>query len=92
MPLGKTDLYLYDKTIIKNDTNADEASLRAFDEEMKSEEWDVTISNAITGKSVFESHIEGANVEIDASEWASGIYVVNASIGKKTLTKKFAVK
>ena len=54
-------------------------------------EWDVTVSNAMTGKIVYESHTTGASLEIIATEWTPGIYVIKACVANQVLTQKIVV-
>ena len=73
---------------------AKEYSVEAFERfvsELAEREWDVTVSNALTGKTVYEYHATGASLEINAAEWVSGIYVVNVHVGNQVLTQKVVV-
>jgi len=66
-------------------------TLSRFVSQLSERKWDVTVTEATTGKTVYESHTKGASHEINAAEWASGIYVIKASIGNQMLTQKIFV-
>lgn len=66
-------------------------ALSRFVSGLAGRKWDVTVSDALTGKVVYECHTTGASLEINAAEWASGIYVIKASIGNQMLTQKIFV-
>lgn len=66
-------------------------ALACFTNELAGREWDVTVSNAMTGKIVYESHTTGASLEIIATEWTPGIYVIKACVANQVLTQKIVV-
>ena len=66
-------------------------ALSRFVSGLAGRKWDVTVSDALTGKVVYECHTTGASLEINAAEWASGIYVVKTSVGSQVLTQKIFV-
>lgn len=66
-------------------------ALACFTNELAEREWDVTISNAMTGKIVYECHTTGASLEINATEWTPGIYVIKACVANQELTQKIVV-
>jgi len=66
-------------------------TLSRFVSQLSERKWDVTVTEATTGKTVYESHTKGVSHEINAAEWASGIYVIKASIGNQMLTQKIFV-
>lgn len=54
--------------------------------------WDVIICNAITGKVMYQNHVEGWTHEIDITGWESGIYIIKAQTGEHFVTHKVVIK
>ena len=48
--------------------------------------------NAMTGEIVCSKSITGVADQINTSGWKSGVYVINAVVGKKKFSKKIVIK
>lgn len=55
-------------------------------------EWNLTITNVITGETVLQEKVSDSSTSIDTSEWRPGIYGVTGRIGGSTVSKKIMVK
>ena len=53
--------------------------------------WCLTITHSITGNIVYSNDINDSSVRIDTSDWAPGIYVVQAKVGTEVLTQKISI-
>lgn len=54
--------------------------------------WEVEVHNAMTGEIVCSKSITGVADQINTSGWKSGVYVINAVVGKKKFSKKIVIK
>ena len=55
-------------------------------------EWNIDIRNAETGYIVFEDHVVGKTINVNTTDWPSGVYVVHATMNGQETTCKIAVK
>lgn len=55
-------------------------------------EWQLLISNVITGEKKIEKTVKGMSIVLNTSEWSSGFYVIKAVDGKYTASEKMMIK
>lgn len=76
---------------VANETNPtlliEEQSLSATDEE-----WTLEVLNIQTGRRMLMRNVSGNNTSFSTTGWESGIYVINARIGKETLSEIITIK
>lgn len=54
--------------------------------------WDVVVCNAITGKVMYQDHVEGWSKVIDTTGWSAGIYIIKAQVGEHFVTQKIMIR
>lgn len=59
---------------------------------MNNPEWQLLISNVITGEKKIEKTVKGMSIVLNTSEWSSGFYVIKAVDGKYTASEKMMIK
>lgn len=74
--------------------NIDAEDIKTTKDVMRSEDirWDVVVSNALTGKVMYQKNVEGWSQEIDTSGWVAGVYAIKAQVGEHFVTQKTIVK
>lgn len=70
----------------------DSEPLRSVKIDDNEQVWILDVVNGITGEKISTKSINKSFCSIDADDWVPGIYIINASIDGKMLSKKVILK
>ncbi|GEM_PF-669880 len=55
-------------------------------------EWTLEVHETLSGEQVYSNHIKGRDATLFTGNWRSGVYIVRAKVGDRTITEKISVK
>lgn len=74
-------------------TNAEQGvKMHSMQTHEKATSWKIEVYNTKTAHKVYEKYISGESVELDATNWEKGVYIINAVQGNNSYTKKIRVE
>ena len=74
-------------------TNAEQGvKMHSMKTHEKATSWKIEVYNTKTAHKVYEKYISGESVELDATNWEKGVYIINAVQGNNSYTKKIRVE
>ena len=81
------------KALNSGQTNAEQGvKMHSMQTHEKATSWKIEVYNTKTAHKVYEKYISGESVELDATNWEKGIYIINAVQGNNSYTKKIRVE
>ena len=81
------------KTLNSGQTNAEQGvRMHSMQTHEKATSWKIEVYNTKTAHKVHEKYISGESVELDATNWEKGVYIINAVQGNNSYTKKIRVE
>lgn len=74
-------------------TNAEQGvKMHSMQTHEKATSWKIEVYNTKTAHKVYEKSISGESVELDATNWEKGVYIIYAVQGNNSYTKKIRVE
>ncbi len=58
----------------------------------KATSWKIEVYKTKTAHKVYEKYVAGESIELDATNWEKGVYIINAVQGDNSYTKKIRVE
>lgn len=81
------------KALNSGQTNAEQGvKMHSMQTHEKATSWKVEVYNTKTAHKVYEKYVAGESVDLDATNWEKGVYVINAVQGDNSYTKKIRVE
>lgn len=81
------------KALNSGQTNAEQGvKMQSMQTREKATGWKIEVYNTKTAHKVYEKSISGESVELDATNWEKGVYIIYAVQGNNSYTKKIRVE
>ena len=81
------------KALNSGQTNAEQGvKMHSMQTREKATSWKVEVYNTKTAHKVYEKYVAGESVELDATNWEKGVYIINIVQGDNSYTKKIIVE
>ena len=81
------------KALNSGQTNAEQGvKMHSMLTREKATSWKVEVYNTKTAHKVYEKYVAGESVDLDATNWEKGVYIINIVQGNNSYTKKIIVE
>lgn len=81
------------KALNSGQTNAEQGvKMQSMQTREKATSWKIEVYNTKTAHKVYEKYVAGESIELDATNWEKGVYIINAVQGDNSYTKKIRVE